>query len=78
MQPGLDVSNREAEDFRNLLRLVTLDMVKYEHSPKLRRQRRNRTFKLNPVDGIAGRSGEQFEFARDRGTFLLSFIERMN
>jgi len=78
VQLGFDVTEREAEHFGDFLRLITVNMMKNEHLLITRRQRRDSVLKLKPANGIAGLRREPFEFARDRRTLLMVFVERMN
>src|SRR6266851_9018306 len=51
MQLRLRISYRASHDFRDLVVLVSLDVMQYEHGPVARGQLLNRTFQIDPVDG---------------------------
>src|SRR5712692_7829338 len=53
VQLRLRISHRASHDIRDLVVLVPLDVMQYEHRPVARRQLFNRTFQIDPVDGAA-------------------------
>src|SRR5260370_3631456 len=53
VQLRLRISHRASHDIRDLVVLVPLDVMQYEHGPVARRQLFNRTFQIDPVDGPA-------------------------
>ena len=53
VQLRLRISHRASHDVRDLVVLVPLDVMQYEHRPVTWRQLFNRTLEIDPVDGAA-------------------------
>src|SRR5713226_1938856 len=63
MQLRLRISHRASHDIRDLVVLVPLDVMQYEHGAVARRQLFNRTFQIDPVDGaLKLKSGAPMSF----------------